>query len=117
MGDSANFPGDMLINGSDKGEGECCKHREVKVDPAKLPPLTWQRKLNCDDISLSEFDLKLKEMVALAPLGFRLWRYLQEEKAKGKDSIFINPFIKRVYSSCQGVPLGGMGKHRKKFQR
>lgn len=109
MGDSANFPGDMLINGSDKGEGECCKHREVKVDPAKLPPLTWQRKLNCDDISLSEFDLKLKEMVALAPLGFRLWRYLQEEKAKGKDSIFINPFIKRVYSSCQGVPLGGMG--------
>ncbi|KAG5625739.1 hypothetical protein H5410_010957 [Solanum commersonii] len=76
---------------------------------AKLPSLTWQRKLNCDDIALSEFNLKLKEMVTLAPLGFRLWKYLQEEKAKGKDALFINPFIKRVYSSCQGVPIGGMG--------
>ncbi|PHU10248.1 hypothetical protein BC332_22108 [Capsicum chinense] len=82
---------------------------KFKVDPANLPSLTWQRKLNCDDISLSEFNLKLKEMVSMAPLGFRLWRYLQEEKAKGKDAIFINPFMKRVYSSCQGVPIGGMG--------
>ncbi|XP_057997400.1 uncharacterized protein LOC131176342 isoform X2 [Hevea brasiliensis] len=43
-----------------------------------------------------------------APVGIRLWHYLQEEAGKGKGGV-INPFFKRFVTSCQGIPLGGIG--------
>ncbi|KAG5548797.1 hypothetical protein RHGRI_014223 [Rhododendron griersonianum] len=42
------------------------------------------------------------------PIGYRLWRHIREEAAKG-HGILMNPFKKRPISSCHGVPLGGMG--------
>lgn len=81
---------------------------EVRVDPAKLPPLTWERKLNSPGIIPSEFVLNIKEQINMAPLGLRLWRHIQEEEAKGRG-VVINPFTKRHVTGCHGIPLGGIG--------
>nr|GMD11333.1 non-lysosomal glucosylceramidase isoform X2 [Ipomoea batatas] len=97
----------MLANGFHGGEGESSEHDKVKVNPGKHPSLTWQRKLDTEDTALSEFNISVKEMVAMAPIGYRLWRRLQERK--GKEGLFVDPFTRRPFSSCQGVPLGGMG--------
>lgn len=79
---------------------------ENKVGP---PQLTWHRKLNNEgNIAPSEFTLSLKEMVHLAPIGYRLWRHVREEAAKGRGGM-IDPFAKRHVTSCHGVPLGGVG--------
>nr|XP_043621004.1 non-lysosomal glucosylceramidase-like isoform X1 [Erigeron canadensis]XP_043621005.1 non-lysosomal glucosylceramidase-like isoform X1 [Erigeron canadensis] len=81
-----------------------------KVDPAKPASLTWKRKLNTKEHPLSEFGLKIKEIIHLAPLGYRLWRWNREENSKGNgNGTFIDPFKKHYYSSCNGVPLGGIG--------
>lgn len=98
----------MLINGSDNGEGESYDSQKDKADPAKPVSLTWQRRLNAEEVVLLSFGLTVKEMITLAPIGIRLWRYLREEKASGRGA-FINPFVKRAVSSCHGVPLGGIG--------
>ncbi|KAL5993276.1 hypothetical protein ACLOJK_014200 [Asimina triloba] len=51
-----------------------------------------------------------------AHIGFRLWRYVKEEATRGRVAI-IDPFNKQIMStSSHGVPLGGMGEHRKKLQ-
>ncbi|CAH9081671.1 unnamed protein product [Cuscuta epithymum] len=97
----------MLTNGFHGGEEEFPEHNKVKTGPRKPPSLTWQRKLDTADTVLSEFNLSVKEMVAMAPLGYRLWRRLRDRK--GKEGLFVDPFTRRPYSSCQGVPLGGMG--------
>ncbi|XP_031129454.1 non-lysosomal glucosylceramidase isoform X1 [Ipomoea triloba] len=97
----------MLANGFHGGEGESSEHDKVKVNPGKHPSLTWQRKLDTVHTALSEFNISVKEMVAMAPIGYRLWRRLQERK--GKEGLFVDPFTRRPFSSCQGVPLGGMG--------
>ncbi|XP_059447345.1 uncharacterized protein LOC132178805 isoform X2 [Corylus avellana] len=93
-----------------------------KVDPGKPASLTWQRMLNDEEIAISQFTLSLREIVQMAPIGFRLWRHIREEAAKG-NGVFINPFAKHFVTSCHGVPLGGMGagsigrSYRGEFQR
>ncbi|XP_020230629.1 non-lysosomal glucosylceramidase isoform X1 [Cajanus cajan] len=93
-----------------------------KVDPGKPAGLTWQRKLNNEGKAPSEFTLSLKEMIHLAPIGYRLWRHVREEVAKGKGGM-IDPFAKHHVTSCHGVPLGGIGSgsigrsYRGEFQR
>ncbi|KAM7470275.1 hypothetical protein LguiA_008458 [Lonicera macranthoides] len=99
----------MLVNGfdGDREPSDSCNDVE-KVDPGKPPSLTWQRKVNSPGSTLSEFSLSVKEIIHMAPIGYRIWRHLREEAAKGRGS-FINPFTKRYVSSCHGVPLGGIG--------
>ncbi|KAK1440393.1 hypothetical protein QVD17_06218 [Tagetes erecta] len=81
-----------------------------KVDPAKLASLTWKRKLNTEEHPLSHFGLKIKEVIHLAPLGYRLWRWVREDASKGDgNGTIMDPFKKHFYSSCNGVPLGGIG--------
>lgn len=72
-----------------------------------------------------------------APLGYRLWRWNREDAAKGDGNVIsfvhlnlflmysliivterltilfqgtiMDPFKKHYYTSCNGVPLGGIG--------
>lgn len=81
----------------------------IKVDPAKPGSLTWKRKLNTEANPLTEFGLRFKEVIHLAPTGYRLWRAIRDaSKGKGNGA-FVDPFKKRSFSSCNGVPLGGIG--------
>ncbi|CAI9101520.1 OLC1v1038860C1 [Oldenlandia corymbosa var. corymbosa] len=100
----------MLVNDLDSGDRESYgSHKDsAKVDPAKPASLTWQRKLDSEELVLSEFGLTLKEIITMAPIGYRLWRHIEQEKASGRGA-FVNPFTKRHVTSCQGVPLGGIG--------
>ncbi|XP_076896835.1 uncharacterized protein LOC143549958 [Bidens hawaiensis] len=83
---------------------------EGKVDPAKPASLTWKRKLNADENPLSEFGLKVKELIHLTPIGYRLWRLNREDASKGDgNGTMMDPFKKRYSNSCNGVPLGGIG--------
>ncbi|KAL0335298.1 UNVERIFIED_CONTAM: Non-lysosomal glucosylceramidase [Sesamum radiatum] len=75
----------MSENGFYGGEGESALHdhdEKVKVDPGTPPSLTWKRKLSTEENSLSEFGLSLKEMISMAPIGYRLWRHLRQEKSE-----------------------------------
>lgn len=98
------------------------RFKVFEVDPGKPALLTWHRKLNSEGSALSEFTLSLKEIVQMAPIGFRLWRHVREEAAKG-NGVTINPFAKRLVTSCHGIPLGGIGSgsigrsYRGEFQR
>ncbi|KAL2339333.1 hypothetical protein Fmac_013779 [Flemingia macrophylla] len=55
-------------------------------------------------------------------MGYRLWRHVREEVAKGNVGMY-DPFAKRHVTSCHGVPLGGIGSgsigrsFRGEFQR
>ncbi|RVW77528.1 Non-lysosomal glucosylceramidase [Vitis vinifera] len=100
----------MCENGLEEGEREPSNSsiEEIKVDPGKPGSLTWQRKLNSDGNAPVEFKINLRETFHLAPIGFRLWRHVREETAKGRGAM-IDPFVKRYISSSQGVPLGGIG--------
>ncbi|XP_064970338.1 uncharacterized protein LOC103989366 isoform X2 [Musa acuminata AAA Group] len=80
----------------------------VKVDPGQPPPLTWQRKASNKGHQLSEFTLTMGEKLKLAPLGIRLVKQIVEEAARGQVAV-IDPLKERVGTSCQGVPLGGIG--------
>ncbi|KAJ4838985.1 hypothetical protein Tsubulata_017390 [Turnera subulata] len=94
-----------------------------KVDPGKPASLTWQRKLNTEGNAPSLFTLNLQEKIHMAPVGIRLWRFIQEENAKGKKGYFIDPFAKRTVTSSHAVPLGGIGagsigrSYKGEFQR
>ncbi|KAL6964485.1 glucosylceramidase [Sarracenia purpurea var. burkii] len=118
------FLGAMLANGSNEGDEESWNTRsnKIKVDPAKPASLTWQRKVNSEGNVPSEFSLNLRDIIHLAPIGYRLWRQAQEEAAKGREGAF-NVFKKRTVTSCHGVPLGGMGvgsierNYKGEFQR
>ncbi|KAJ4717561.1 Non-lysosomal glucosylceramidase [Melia azedarach] len=96
--------------------------RDKEFDKAKPAPLTWQRKLNSEEIALTQFSLTWKEIIQMAPIGVRILRHIREESAKGKG-IFINPFTKRHLTSSHGIPLGGIGagsigrSYRGEFQR
>ncbi|XP_027330860.1 non-lysosomal glucosylceramidase isoform X2 [Abrus precatorius] len=98
----------MVENGFVEDDSITRKSSSKKVDPGKPPGLTWQRKLNNEGIALVEFTLSLKEIIHLAPIGYRLWRHVREEAAKGRGGL-IDPFAKRYVTSCHGVPLGGIG--------
>ncbi|KAJ9159051.1 hypothetical protein P3X46_024582 [Hevea brasiliensis] len=116
------FEGELLENGFNQQDGEPSDSLVDKVDPWKPASLTWQRKLNSEEVALSLFTLSFQEKFQLAPVGIRLWRYLREEAAKGKGGV-INPFFKRFVTSCQGIPLGGIGSgsigrsYKGEFQR
>lgn len=106
-----------VADGFEAGRGSLDSYSDKeKVDPGKPASLTWQRKLNDERIALSEFNLSVKEMISLAPIGYRLWRALRDKSTNGNGT-FVDPFTKRAFTSCQGVPLGGIGKHWKKLQR
>ncbi|KAF2293932.1 hypothetical protein GH714_005765 [Hevea brasiliensis] len=102
------FDEELLENGFNQEDREASNSLVDKVDPGKPASLTWQRKLNSEEIALSLFTLSFQEKFQMAPVGIRLWRYLREEAAKGKVGV-INPFVKRFVTSCQGIPLGGIG--------
>ncbi|KAI3752627.1 hypothetical protein L2E82_24662 [Cichorium intybus] len=54
--------------------------------------------------------IKFTEVISLAPLIYRLWRWLQEDASKGNgNGTFVDPFKKHYFTSCNGVPLGGIG--------
>ena len=106
---------EILENGFAERDNEHSDSSLEKVDPGKPASLTWQRKLNSKGSAPLLFTLSLKEIIHLAPIGIRLWRHVREEAANGREG-FIDPFAKRHLTSSHGVPLGGIGKHRKKLQ-
>ncbi|CAH1445138.1 unnamed protein product [Lactuca virosa] len=68
------------------------------------------RKLNTEAIPLSQFSIKVSEVIRLAPLIYRLWLWLREDDSKGNgNGTFVDPFKKHYFSSCYDVPLGGIG--------
>ncbi|TVU25976.1 hypothetical protein EJB05_28500 [Eragrostis curvula] len=79
-----------------------------KVDPGRLPVLTWEHKLSQVGHDLPSFRLTWREIRQLAGIGFRLGRHILEETSKGRIAV-IDPMKKRIAKSGQGVPLGGIG--------
>ncbi|XP_072974444.1 uncharacterized protein [Typha angustifolia] len=78
------------------------------IDPGQPASLTWQRKIDDDEIKRLPFTLSMTDMLHLAPLFFQLcWSHV-EEIAKGRAS-FYDPFRKWADASSHGVPLGGVG--------
>ncbi|KAF6159699.1 hypothetical protein GIB67_029957 [Kingdonia uniflora] len=112
----------MSENGFCYGEKDHCLDDKVKVDPGIPAPLTWQRKLNSVGNVPKEFTLFMPEMIHMAPIGYRLWRHVKDETSKGRVPI-MDPFNKRLVTSCHGVPLGGIGagsigrSYKGEFQR
>lgn len=94
----------------------------VEVEQGKHASTTWQRKLDSKVNVPSEYTLRYREIMHLAPLGVRLWHHVNEETAKGRGSI-IDPFHRRLITNCHGIPLGGMGSgsigrsYKGEFQR
>ncbi|GAB4849166.1 hypothetical protein Ancab_003976 [Ancistrocladus abbreviatus] len=78
------------------------------VDPGKPASLTWQRKITTEENVPQEFALTFRDILQLAPIGYRLWLYIREATAQGRDVIF-HPFVRRLVTSGHGVPLGGIG--------
>lgn len=111
-----------MENGFDEGDRRSSISSLDKIDPGKPAALTWKRKLDSVENALSLFTLTFQEKLQMAPIGIRLLQQVREEAAKGRR-VFIDPFAKRTISSCQGVPLGGMGagsigrNFRGEFQR
>ncbi|XP_054803001.1 uncharacterized protein LOC129306418 isoform X1 [Prosopis cineraria] len=101
---------------------EVYESSNIKVEPWKPAALTWQRKLNSEGNFPLEFTLTLKETLHMLPIGYRIWRHVQEEAARGRG-VLIDPFAKRHVTSHHGVPLGGIGggsigrSYRGEFQR
>ncbi|KAK2658493.1 hypothetical protein Ddye_005026 [Dipteronia dyeriana] len=85
-----------------------------KVDSGQPPQFTWRRRLNCTVKVPSGFTLKFQEFRHMAPIGMRLYRHAKQGAAKGRASIF-DVFRKHIITSDHGIPLGGIGKHWKKF--
>ncbi|MQM01516.1 hypothetical protein Taro_034276 [Colocasia esculenta] len=69
---------------------------------------TWQRKVDITENAISSFRPTLSEAIQMSHLGFRLYRHVVEERAKGREAI-MDPFTNRSLTSCHGVPLGGIG--------
>ncbi|XP_019084047.1 PREDICTED: non-lysosomal glucosylceramidase isoform X1 [Camelina sativa] len=74
----------------------------------RLPQVTWQRKLNSNVKNPSEFQMSIRDLLHLFPIGYRLWRYTKEQAVKGKVSMY-DMFKKRHVTGNHGVPLGGIG--------
>ncbi|KAI3856251.1 hypothetical protein MKX03_036375 [Papaver bracteatum] len=94
-----------------------------EVDPGLPASLTWQRKLSSEEGNVPvELVPTLQDIIHLAPLVLRLIRNAKEELSRGHVAI-IDPFSKRNVTSCQGVPLGGIGSgsigrsYKGEFQR
>ncbi|XP_021287573.1 non-lysosomal glucosylceramidase-like [Herrania umbratica] len=94
----------------------------LEADSGKPPSLTWQRQLSSIGKPPTGFGLGFNEIIHMAQIGFRLWRYTKEEEAKGRVSIF-DIFRKHLVTCDHGVPLGGIGAgsigrgYRGEFQR
>ncbi|XVE48524.1 hypothetical protein DITRI_Ditri01bG0008700 [Diplodiscus trichospermus] len=114
--------GKILDNGFEEGDKDISDHSMNKIDPGKPASLTWKRKLNGEGCIPSTFTLTFQEKLQMAPIGIRLWQHIREQSTKGRR-VFINPFAKRYVTSCQGVPLGGIGagsigrSYKGEFQR
>ncbi|CAN6928725.1 unnamed protein product [Brassica oleracea var. botrytis] len=89
------------------GHTETEDQNQMAIDD-KLPPISWERKLNSQTKTPSEFKLTKRDHLHLFPLGYRLWRHTKEEAAKGRASIF-DIFRKHHITGDHGVPLGGIG--------
>ncbi|VVB11773.1 unnamed protein product [Arabis nemorensis] len=89
------------------GHTETEDQNQMVIDD-KLPPISWERKLNSQANTPSEFKLSKRDHLHLFPLGYRLWRHTKEEAAKGRASIF-DIFRKHHITGDHGVPLGGIG--------
>ncbi|KAF2290445.1 hypothetical protein GH714_013213 [Hevea brasiliensis] len=79
-----------------------------KVDPGKLPSLSWQRGLNSNGNVPQAFSISFREIMHMLPMGVRLWRYAKEQAARGRLPIF-DFSKKRVITGDHGIPLGGIG--------
>ncbi|KAJ4830580.1 hypothetical protein Tsubulata_029831 [Turnera subulata] len=79
-----------------------------KVDPGKPASLAWQRKLDSNLKAPKEFELGVRDVMHMLPIGFRLWRHTKEEAAKGRATIF-DFGKKHILTSDHGIPLGGIG--------
>ncbi|KAJ8625341.1 hypothetical protein MRB53_033871 [Persea americana] len=112
----------MLENGFHEGENEG-DIQLVKAEPGQPARLTWQRKLNEEEKIPAEFTLTMAEKLHMAHLGIRIWRYVKEEKSKGRVPV-MDPFDKCfTATSSHGIPLGGIGagsigrSYKGEFQR
>ncbi|XP_031502090.1 uncharacterized protein LOC116265547 [Nymphaea colorata] len=111
----------VACNGQENSTNHA-KASQARVDPGVPPSLTWHRKLNWEGKPLSSFSLTKLEMLTMAPIGYRFWRYVKEEESKGRKPIndFFHP---PKILPCQGVPLGGIGagsigrNYKGEFQR
>nr|XP_043621012.1 non-lysosomal glucosylceramidase-like [Erigeron canadensis] len=91
-------------------EASDCTNIKLSPDLAKPPSVTWKRNLNTEEVPLSHSMFNLKEMFHLAPMGYRLWRWIREDASKGNgNGTLYNPMKKHYYSSCNAVPVGGIG--------
>ncbi|KAF2320095.1 hypothetical protein GH714_023335 [Hevea brasiliensis] len=98
------FEGELLENGFNQQDGEPSDSLVDKVDPWKPASLTWQRKLNSEEVALSLFTLSFQEKFQLAPVGIRLWRYLSEKKLPKESSGSIGRSYKGEFQRWQLFP-------------
>ncbi|XP_024524629.1 non-lysosomal glucosylceramidase isoform X2 [Selaginella moellendorffii] len=85
--------------------------RHIEADPGMgLPALAWKRRLDTPVVELTEFKPTLREILEMLPMGVRLWKFCRSEHEQGRRAP-IDPFYPQdtPASSCQGVPLGGIG--------
>ncbi|KAK8934626.1 hypothetical protein KSP39_PZI014350 [Platanthera zijinensis] len=80
----------------------------VNMDQGRPASLTWQRKLATNDRQPLEFKMSVREILENATVLLRLVRHIIEETAKGQVTIF-NHLTRKIATSCNGVPLGGIG--------
>ncbi|ONK56486.1 uncharacterized protein A4U43_C10F9250 [Asparagus officinalis] len=106
----------MLENGVCNGEKRSLLNPSAMLEDTHpvdmdlgLPAiLTWQRKLDDEERSFSEFSMTMKEMLYMGPFIFQLCLNYLRESARGRAATF-NPFKKLLAVSSHGVPLGGIG--------
>jgi hypothetical protein len=82
--------------------------RDHTVGDPPPPSLTWTRYLDNGFAPHAEFQVSKAEGLRLAPLGYRMYRYIQQETAKGRLPV-MNPFKKSNAGPRMGVPVGGFG--------
>ncbi|KAI3691512.1 hypothetical protein L2E82_49874 [Cichorium intybus] len=93
---------EMTVNKYD-ADREACNFSDIKVHANSY---------DADGEASNSINIKGKitEVISLAPLIYRLWRWLQEDASKGNgNGTFVDPFKKHYFTSCNGVPLGGIG--------
>jgi hypothetical protein len=80
----------------------------AKGKKIEAPSISWKRKLSDVFPPHQEFSVGVKEGAKMAPLGFRMWRYVHKERKEGRVPI-MDPFNHPAPGPLMGVPLGGIG--------
>ena len=95
---------------SDSGGSDEYDRWEREHQLGDPPPrsLTWMRYLDNGFAPHQEFQVSTAEGLRLAPLGYRMYRYIQKETSKGRLPV-MNPFKKSNAGPRMGVPVGGFG--------